>query len=601
MDAYSDRRVRQVQAATDAVVRDFGRLDVMIANAGIPSKAGGLEDKLEDWQRVVNVDFSGAYYCARVAGHIFRQQGSGSMIFTASMSGHAANVPQQQACYNACKAGVIHLAKSLAVEWAGFARVNCVSPGYIDTPISGDCAYEMKEEWYNLTPLKRDADPRELKGVYLYLASDAIARRDRDDPVTTPALQPVDHHRVPARMAPRLYLRGRSSDFHSGQTSQEFLAQWKNPSDVFSVLLILGGDVINRALAQLAGTGICPVTFSFGWVAYAVSAVTAAVGENRLMPAPDCSCKVINAKSMYSRDNQSWIIGRLVRDFDSWRDPEIHSKLEEMLERKWEENQEAAERKAPGSGQHLSRPDQAGLCVSIYRAEDANPGFQGRDLAYYSGFIVAVLQMGVAAIPCGIWRDWSILFITACGIFLSFMMGSLPQWTKEKWACRKDNVKKTLVLVRGNGCQHAIVIRCQGRGLDLEDLATGPINVEVNTSLFTRAVIIGLAFLWILLLVTASGIQQNTWFLLAVGGLGILQNIFVAGRARDPAAFGVPLSFEEVIVETKVMKTLYGVEEKYPMVGRSMLDTFFPGDNLRADEKAQWEKFATVAKAKNPK
>lgn len=70
----------------------------MIANAGIPSKAGGLDDKLNDWQRVVDVDFSGAYYCARVAGEIFRKQCFGNLIFTASMSGHAANVPQQQVC-----------------------------------------------------------------------------------------------------------------------------------------------------------------------------------------------------------------------------------------------------------------------------------------------------------------------------------------------------------------------------------------------------------------------------------------------------------------------------------------------------------------------
>lgn len=72
----------------------------MIANAGIPSKAGGLDDKLEDWHRVVDVDFSGAYYCARVAGEIFRKQESGNMIFTASMSGHAANVPQQQVSHD---------------------------------------------------------------------------------------------------------------------------------------------------------------------------------------------------------------------------------------------------------------------------------------------------------------------------------------------------------------------------------------------------------------------------------------------------------------------------------------------------------------------
>ncbi|KAL5356307.1 hypothetical protein BJX96DRAFT_186258 [Aspergillus floccosus] len=93
--------------------------------------------------RVVNVDFSGAYYCARVAGQVFRKQGFGNIMFTASMSGHAATVAQQQAYYNTCKAGVMHLTRSLAIEWAGFARVNCVSPGYIDTPISRDCGADV--------------------------------------------------------------------------------------------------------------------------------------------------------------------------------------------------------------------------------------------------------------------------------------------------------------------------------------------------------------------------------------------------------------------------------------------------------------------------
>ncbi|QKX62111.1 uncharacterized protein TRUGW13939_09267 [Talaromyces rugulosus] len=163
-----------VEATVSQVVKDFGRLDVMIANAGVPSKAGGLDDKVEDWNRVRAIDFDGAYYCLRAAGLVFREQGHGVGIATASMSGHAANVPQEQTCYNACKAGVIHLAKSLAVEWAKWGgRVNSVSPGYIDTAISGDCPFEMKEEWYSLTPLRRDADPRELKGIYLYLASDA--------------------------------------------------------------------------------------------------------------------------------------------------------------------------------------------------------------------------------------------------------------------------------------------------------------------------------------------------------------------------------------------------------------------------------------------
>jgi sorbose reductase len=98
---------KEVEAAVTQVVLDFGRLDVMIANAGIPSKAGGLDDKLEAWQKVRAVDFDGAYYCARAAGYVFKKQGYGNCIFTASMSGHAVNVPQEQSCYNACKAGVV--------------------------------------------------------------------------------------------------------------------------------------------------------------------------------------------------------------------------------------------------------------------------------------------------------------------------------------------------------------------------------------------------------------------------------------------------------------------------------------------------------------
>lgn len=96
-----------VEAAVAQVHSDFGRLDVMIANAGVPSKAGGLDDAVEDWDRVRAIDFDGAYYCLHAAGRLFREQGHGVGIVTASMSGHAANVPQEQSCYNACKAGVV--------------------------------------------------------------------------------------------------------------------------------------------------------------------------------------------------------------------------------------------------------------------------------------------------------------------------------------------------------------------------------------------------------------------------------------------------------------------------------------------------------------
>jgi hypothetical protein len=332
-----------------------------------------------------------------------------------------------------------------------------------------------------------------------------------------------------------------------------------------------------------------------GWVAYAVTAVVSAIGENKLMPLPDNACKVINAKSGYVRDNASWILGRVLRDYGSWMDGEVRQHLDTMLERKWRQQQDAAEAEKAGSGTSVIRPYQVGLCVSVYRAAPARPGSPGYDAVYYSGFGIAFLQLGIAAIPCGIFGDWSILLVTATGIALAFTTGSLNQWRKEKWACRRAS-KKTVVLTRGNGAQHAIVVRGDGVGFDLEDLAAGTVNVDVSASNLTRITVITLALLWILLLVSAAGIKSNTWFLLGVGGIGILQNVFVAGWRRTPAAFGMPLIYETVIGETGVMATLFAVEERYPGVGLSMRDTFFPG-KLRPDEVTRWNEYAASADA----
>ncbi|KAL3264728.1 hypothetical protein ABHI18_000433 [Aspergillus niger] len=341
--------------------------------------------------------------------------------------------------------------------------------------------------------------------------------------------------------------------FEPGVPSIEFYVQWTQPSDVFSVLLILGGDVVGRALAQVAGSPVTPVAFSFGWVVYSVTAVVTAIGENKLM-APS--------------GLRLWIIGRIVRDFDSWmdngkRDGRIKKHLRGMLDQRLEKDRRAAEKKKRGSAKDVAKPSQTGLCVSIYKADHARPGYPGYDLVYFIGFGSTVLQLVIAAIPCGIFGDWGIFLVTVPGILLSFATGSLSQWSKEKWACRR-NSQKTVILTRGNGSQHAIVIIGDGRGLDLEDLAAGPTN--------------------------------KTWFLLAIGGVGILQNIFVAGWRRFPRAFGVPLEFCDVIGEPKVMDTLFAVETDYSRVGRSMRDTFFPGKLLPEEEK-KWHEFEKVADA----
>lgn len=164
-----------VDKAITQIKNDFGKIDVFVANAGVPWTAGPLIDAPDhkEWNKVVDLDLNGVYYCAKAVGKIFRDQGHGSLIFTASMSGHIVNFPQMQACYNAVKAGVIHFAKSLAVEWSGFARVNSISPGYIATEISDFVPKEIKAKWWESIPLGREGLPEELVGAYLYLASDA--------------------------------------------------------------------------------------------------------------------------------------------------------------------------------------------------------------------------------------------------------------------------------------------------------------------------------------------------------------------------------------------------------------------------------------------
>ncbi|KAL2866278.1 putative carbonyl reductase [Aspergillus lucknowensis] len=179
-----------VKQAVDQTVKDFnGRLDVFIANAGIPWTQGpAVDGPLAHYSDVVDIDLNGTYYCAKYAAHYWRKQKEegvdlngkkldnftyGSFVATASMSGHIVNFPQLQAAYNAAKSGVIHLTKSLAVEWVKFARANTVSPGYIATEISNFVPKETKDIWRDKIPMGREGRAEELKGAYLYLASDA--------------------------------------------------------------------------------------------------------------------------------------------------------------------------------------------------------------------------------------------------------------------------------------------------------------------------------------------------------------------------------------------------------------------------------------------
>ena len=166
------------------IAADFGkgRLDIVVANAGVTSHISSLEYTEESWHKLNSVNYDGVMWTAQAAGRIFKEQGKGNLIVTASVSASLVNIPQQQAAYNASKAAVVHLAKCLAVEWVDFARVNCISPGFIETESESTAGghtlivlnaslvlstqpQERYAKWMDMIPGKRICDAAELKSV----------------------------------------------------------------------------------------------------------------------------------------------------------------------------------------------------------------------------------------------------------------------------------------------------------------------------------------------------------------------------------------------------------------------------------------------------
>ena len=165
----------EVDSMAEQVVRTFGRLDIAFCNAGICMNVPAEEMTYEQWKKVIDVNLTGVFLTAQAAGKIMLKQGKGSIINTASMSAHIVNVPQPQCSYNASKAGVVQLTKSLAVEWAARGvRVNCISPGYIGTELTLNSPNlkPLIKEWNQMAPMRRMGKPEELQSICVYLAGD---------------------------------------------------------------------------------------------------------------------------------------------------------------------------------------------------------------------------------------------------------------------------------------------------------------------------------------------------------------------------------------------------------------------------------------------
>ncbi len=170
---------KRVQAVHDAIIARHGRIDVLVNNAGIAISNQPAETMADAvWNKVIDVNLNGVFWCCRAFGKSMLERGAGSIVNVGSMSGFIVNRPQEQANYNASKAAVHHLTKSLAAEWgARGVRVNSVAPTYIDTEMN-KYVYEdaeMYRHWVGGTPMNRLGRTDEVAAVILFLASDAAS------------------------------------------------------------------------------------------------------------------------------------------------------------------------------------------------------------------------------------------------------------------------------------------------------------------------------------------------------------------------------------------------------------------------------------------
>lgn len=305
-------------------------------------------------------------------------------------------------------------------------------------------------------------------------------------------------------------------------TSEALSAQWRNPSDILSLLLLIGGDIVQKALAQLTGYCIkpgfggrgagrrnfhiplAPVAFSFGWVAFGFTSLTSVLGKQQLMPAVERPALVMNCANSFARDNQSWLLERLLRDHEARHERDT---------------------KTGGSSRCSMRIDIFEL-GPFGEDEEVDPV---PDRVWWTGWLTIVAQLCLSVVPWVRHGNWGVLLVLACGTVLALVTGAMPQWRREKWAGAKLERHSVHVLARGNGQRYVMVFIGSPNSYNLEVMATAKAQRHPETPIITCI----LAALWAGLLVCTSGLNQDSWFMVGIGGLGMIQNVYTAGASTS--------------------------------------------------------------------
>ena len=169
------RSQSSVQEMVDAAVVQFGRIDILINNAGISWGTPAEDMRLEDWNEVIETNLTGTFLCAQAVGKVMIRQGRGKIINIASVAGLGGAPPELPAIgYHASKGGVISFTKDLACKWAAHnIQVNAIAPGWFPTHMSNWILEHHKELFLSHIPMRRFGNEHDLKGAAVFLASDA--------------------------------------------------------------------------------------------------------------------------------------------------------------------------------------------------------------------------------------------------------------------------------------------------------------------------------------------------------------------------------------------------------------------------------------------